>query len=60
MERHTYSVNFSASPSKARKTGLMPIYVTIRMNGERAFVSFGIRDPEHLYCFEPKFEFENL
>lgn len=35
MERHTNTINFSASPSKARKTGLMPIFVTIRQNGER-------------------------
>ena len=41
MERHTYSVNFSASPSKARKTGLMPIYVTITLNGERATFTTG-------------------
>ena len=41
MERHTFTVNFWASPSKARKTGLMPIYVTIRMNGERATFTTG-------------------
>ena len=41
MERHTYSVNFSASPSKARKTGLMPIYATITLNGERATFTTG-------------------
>ena len=41
MERHTYSVNFSASPSKARKTGLMPIFVTIRQNGERVTFTTG-------------------
>lgn len=41
MERHTYSVNFFASPSKARKNGLMPIYVTIRQNGERASFTTG-------------------
>ena len=42
MERHTYSVNFFASPSKARKNGLMPIYVTIRQNGERASFTTGM------------------
>ena len=41
MERHTFTVNFWASPSKARKTGLIPIYVTIRMNGERATFTTG-------------------
>ena len=41
MERHTFTVNFWASPSKVRKTGLMPIYVTIRMNGERATFTTG-------------------
>ena len=41
MERHTYSVNFWASPSKARKNGLMPIYATIRQNGERATFTTG-------------------
>ena len=41
MERHTYSVKFSASPSKARKTGLMPIFVTIRQNGERVTFTTG-------------------
>ena len=41
MERHTYSINFFASPSKARKNGLMPIYVTIRQNGERATFTTG-------------------
>lgn len=41
MERHTYTINFSASPSKARKTGLMPIYATITLNGERATFTTG-------------------
>ena len=41
MERHTFTVNFSASPSKARKTGLMPIYATITLNGERATFTTG-------------------
>lgn len=41
MERHTYSVNFWPSPSKARKNGLMPIYATIRQNGERATFTTG-------------------
>ena len=38
MERHTFTVNFWASPSKARKTGLMPIYVTIRMNAYKVML----------------------
>lgn len=41
MKRHTFTVNFSASPSKARKTGLMPIYATITQNGERAIFTTG-------------------
>ena len=41
MEIHTFTVNFWASLSKARKTVLMPIYVTIRMNGERATFTTG-------------------
>ena len=41
MERHTFTINFSASPSKARKTGLMPIYATITLNGERATFTTG-------------------
>ena len=41
MERHTYSVNFFASPSKARKNGLIPIYVTIGHNRERATFTTG-------------------
>lgn len=41
MERHTYTINFYASPSKARKIGLMPIYATITLNGERATFTTG-------------------
>lgn len=49
MERHAYSVNFSASPSKARKTGLMPIFVTIRQNGERVTFTTGSVEGEFIY-----------
>ena len=41
MERHTFTINFSASPSKCRKNGLMPIYATITQNGERASFTTG-------------------
>ena len=41
MERHTFTINFSASPSKCRKNGLMPIYATITQNGERATFTTG-------------------
>ena len=42
MERHTFTINFSASPSKCRKNGLMPIYATITQNGERATFTTGM------------------
>ena len=41
MERHTYSINFSACKSKARKTGLVPINVSITLNGERVTFTTG-------------------
>ena len=41
MERHTFTINFSACQSKARKNGLMPIYVSITLNGERVTFTTG-------------------
>lgn len=39
MERHTYTINFWVSPSKARKNGKAPINITITLNGQRASFS---------------------
>ena len=41
MERHAYSINFWATPSKAAKDGTIPINATIRLNGLRATFTTG-------------------
>lgn len=41
MARHTFTINFSACKSKARKNGLVPINVSITLNGERVTFTTG-------------------
>lgn len=41
MERNTYSINFGARKTKARKDGTTPIEATITVNGKRANFSTG-------------------
>ncbi len=41
MERHSYSVNFEATPSKVRKDGTVPIHASITLNGVRTSLSTG-------------------
>ena len=41
MERHAYSINFWATPTRARNDGTIPIHATITLNGIRASFSTG-------------------
>ena len=41
MKRHTFSINFQLSPSKARKDGTIPLMVSITLNGQRASCMIG-------------------
>jgi len=41
MERHAYSINFWATPSKAGKDGNIPIQATITLNGIRVTLATG-------------------
>lgn len=41
MERHAYSINFWATPTRKRNDGTIPIHATITLNGIRASFSTG-------------------
>lgn len=41
MERHAYSINFGATPTKKRNDGTIPIHATITLNGIRTSFSTG-------------------